>query len=203
MSNNYNNPVQFEFFSGHSQNPENGKNSRNEYKCLTLSFENIIVLCIIFVMSLVLSYSFGVEKGKKTAMPMHTPRPIETVQSADNQKAGGPEVISLAEPEEEVIRIETVPEPEPQLAPEGQTESAAIDEPVDEDFFTIQVASFKLEKNARIEAARLKDIGYDIYVQAKGNYSIVCVGKFMQREKAEEFASKLKNRYNDYLVRRL
>ena len=31
----------------------------------TLSLENIIVLCIIFVMSLVLFFSFGVEKGRR------------------------------------------------------------------------------------------------------------------------------------------
>ena len=56
---------QFELFPGASKNkPETGKPAYLT-KDLTLSLENTIVLCIIFVMSLVLFFSFGVEKGRR------------------------------------------------------------------------------------------------------------------------------------------
>ena len=58
---------QFELFPGASKSsPETGRPAYLT-KDLTLSLENIIVLCIIFVMSLVLFFSFGVEKGKWVA----------------------------------------------------------------------------------------------------------------------------------------
>ena len=73
-----------------------------------------------------------------------------------------------------------------------------------ERIFTIQVASFKLRKNAQREADHLKSIGHeDAFVIPKGSYSIVCVGKFAQKVEAKKFSSKLSNRYNDFLVRRL
>ena len=73
-----------------------------------------------------------------------------------------------------------------------------------EKLFTIQVASFKLKANAQREAARIKRMGHeDIFVVPKGNYSIVCVGKFAQRDEAKKFSGRLKEKYNDCLVRRL
>lgn len=70
-------------------------------------------------------------------------------------------------------------------------------------YYTIQVASFKKEKNAKIEAERLKGIGVDIFVLPKGEYSIVCIGRFMKKDDAKEFSVKIKDRYKDYLIRRL
>ncbi len=72
-------------------------------------------------------------------------------------------------------------------------------------YYTIQVASFKKEKNAKIEAERLKGkgIGVDIFVLPKGEYSIVCVGRFLKKDDAKEFSVKIKDRYKDYLIRRL
>lgn len=178
---------------------------------MTLSFENIIVLCIIFVMSLVLSYSLGVEKGKKTAQPAVGPVPgaVQTARTAMEPEpvAAVPESEDTAAPPEEVIQIETVAPPAEVAEAEAEAEAMPVTETaessVERDYFTIQVASFKLEKNAHKEADRLKDIGYDIFVLAKGDYSIVCVGKFIERQQALEFSSKLKKRYNDCLVRRL
>ncbi len=202
MNNNYNNPVQFEFFSGQSKNPEKNKNFGNGFKCLTLSFENIIVLCIIFVMSLVLIYSLGVERGKKIVKASDAPlAESKALAKVATQETQG--VLLPGEPVEtdEVIQIETEAE-----VPEGfkpSPEENLIVDTTDKKFFTIQVASFKLEKNAQKEADKLKEIGYDIYVVPKGSYSIVCVGKFIERNQAIEFSGKLRNKYNDCLVRRL
>ncbi|MCK4882304.1 MAG: SPOR domain-containing protein [Candidatus Omnitrophica bacterium] len=195
---------QFELFPKPSKNgPEPWKPSRLT-KDLTLSLENIIVLCIIFVMVLVLFFSFGVERGKKIALlvPAKDEGGIvqtvkedvvsETVQTVPQVEREERVVFPVSLPEE--IREETEPAFRPPLE---KTEEQ-------ENLFTIQVASFKLEKNAKKEADRLKGIGHDdTFVVPKGSYSIVCVGKFVRRNEAKKFSSKLKKRYNDCLVRRL
>ena len=195
---------QFELFPKPSKNgPEPWRPSRLT-KDLTLSLENIIVLCIIFVMILVLFFSFGVERGKKIALlvPAKDEGGIiqtvkedvvrETVQTVPQVEREERVVFPVSLPEE--IREETEPAFRPPLE---KTEEQ-------ENLFTIQVASFKLEKNAKKEADRLKGIGHDdTFVVPKGSYSIVCVGKFVRRNEAKKFSSKLKKRYNDCLVRRL
>jgi len=194
------NQSQFELFPGGSQKqPEIGK-PRLLLKDLTLSLENIIVVCIVFVMSVVLFFSFGVERGKKLVerevfqkemSPTKNENTTIIVQSLQAQT--GPKdqgVISQVQGETKFI----------------EEKNEVLEIPLEEilqDVYTIQVASFKLEKNAQREADSLKDIGYESFVVPKGNYSIVCVGKFLAHYQAKELAQRLKPRYRDNLVRRL
>jgi len=196
---------QFELFPGASKNsPETGK-PPHLTKDLTLSLENIIVLCIIFVMVLVLFFSFGVERGKRVAVLQDR---ADFVQVTKNDAVVKQPVQLEPSPvrrqqEERVVFPVDIPadifeESEAAFQPAFEKEDEQ------ENLFTIQVASFKLEKNAQREASRLKGRGHDdTFVVPKGNYSIVCVGKFVQRNEAKKFSSRLKNRYNDCLVRRL
>ena len=195
---------QFELFPKSSKNsPETWKTSHLT-KDLTLSLENIIVLCIIFVMALVLFFSFGVERGKKIALLSPTKDEVNIVQTANGDTVKQPvQSDPQAQKEERVVFPVDMPV---EILEEGESVFRPPLEKTEEQekLFTIQVASFKLEKNAKREAGRLKDIGHDdTFVVPKGNYSIVCVGKFMQRNEAKKFSSKLKKRYNDCLVRRL
>ncbi len=204
MSINHKRQSQFELFPKASQNnPETGK-AAYLTKDLTLSLENIIVLYIIFVMTLVLFFSFGVEKGKRVAKSSSVVEHSNSIQVAEissGKKSSG--LVEAVQNEEGII---------PSVkAPVGLTEEA---EPVflptfeesdgQEEFFTIQVASFKLEKNALKEADRLKNVGHDdAFVMPKGSYSIVCVGKFAKKNEAKKFSNRLQSKYNDCLVRRL
>jgi cell division protein FtsN len=195
---------QFELFPKSSKSaPETWKPS-GLTKDLTLSLENIIVLCIIFVMILVLFFSFGVERGKKIALLDSTKAEVNIVRTAKEKVVPQPaEKVPQEKGEERVVFPVSVPE---EIIEESEP---AIKPPLEkteeqEELFTIQVASFKLEKNARREADRLKDIGHDdTFVVPKGSYSIVCVGKFERKKEAKKFSSRLKKHYNDCLVRRL
>jgi len=191
---------QFELFPGSSgSSPEAGKQAHLT-KDLTLSLENIIVLCIIFVMSLVLFFSFGVEKGRRVAKGSSD---VERSRVVDKSAPKSVEsAVKVAEKEGIVFPVDI---------PESLTEDSELDlhEPLEmndeqERLFTIQVASFKLRKNALREADRLRGVGHeDAFVIPKGSYSIVCVGKFSQRGEAKAFSNRLQSRYNDCLVRRL
>lgn len=70
--------------------------------------------------------------------------------------------------------------------------------------FTVQVASYKSDRFALKEADVLKKKGYnDVYLLTKGKYVILCVGKFTSKDGADKLTKKLKNNYQDSVVRRL
>jgi cell division septation protein DedD len=70
--------------------------------------------------------------------------------------------------------------------------------------FTVQVASYKSERFAQKEADALKKKGYsDVYVMNKGKFVILCVGKFTSKDGADKLTKKLRNNYQDPVVRRL
>ncbi|OGX29868.1 MAG: hypothetical protein A2705_02485 [Omnitrophica WOR_2 bacterium RIFCSPHIGHO2_01_FULL_52_10] len=202
--------TQFELFPFLTGRPHS-RVTRPRYllKDLTLSVENTIVLCIIFVMAVVLFFSFGVERGKQIVKGALAEPPVT--------------VTVLPAPEDSSDKIR-----ERSLAPAGNTKaqkSAASLQPAgaqqqekqhkqipasapslekkEKGTFTIQVASFKEKEKAQMEAKRLRSKGYEIFVLPKGKHSIVCVGKFAIKDEATEFSNKLKNKYNDCLVRRL
>lgn len=161
-----------------------------QLKSLTLTAENIIVLGIVFVMTLVLFFSFGFEKGKRmTRFSMWAAAP-----QAQAERAVLP-AREAAVPEERSGNLGAGSDPLLEVLPSGTS--------AQEDTFTIQVASFKQERDAQKEATLLKKKGYDIFILSKGKHSIVCVGKFAQKNAAKQFSNRLKNKYTDCLVRRL
>ena len=186
--------TQFELFPFFQGRPAAIARPRYLSKDLTLSVENIIVLCIICIMTLVLFFSFGVERGKrivKSSSAQTAEAAVQIPAAAADAQSPGPAA------SEKAVRAEMSPgKPVPadaQSSPQKKENGA----------FTIQVASFKDRDLARKEAKALKQKGYQIFVLPKGSHSIVCVGKFTLRDEAREFSNNLKNRYNDCLVRRL
>ena len=172
--------------------------SRYLLKDLTLSIENIIVLCIVFVMAVVLFFSFGVERGK------------QIVKGALSEPPAAVTVVSTPEEVSSKIAERSLPVPaadSQKQQQKQQKESPASVVPSvgtkEKGTFTIQVASFKEKERARMEAKLLKSKGYEIFVLPKGKHSIVCIGKFAFKDEATEFSNKLKSKYNDCLVRRL
>lgn len=167
-------------------------------KDLTLSVENTIVLCIIFVMAVVLFFSFGVERGKQIVKgALAEPPATVTVVSAPEETPA-----KVAE-RSHLAPVGVVPQPNQQKQTPAATNAAPSLEKREKGTFTIQVASFKEKGKAQMEAKRLKSKGYEIFVLPKGKHSIVCVGKFAIKDEATEFLNKLKNKYSDCLVRRL
>src|SRR3989338_1286609 len=160
-------------------------------KDLTLSVENTIVLCIVFVMAVVLFFSFGVERGKQIVKgALAEPPATITVLSTPEEPSG------------KVVERQAAGSQQQKQMP-AATNAAPSLEKKEKGAFTIQVASFKEKGKAQMEAKRLKSRGYEIFVLSKGKHSIVCVGKFAIKDEAAAFSNKLKNTYNDCLVRRL
>lgn len=197
---NINEQSQFELFPGASQQTPGSRHLPTLLRDLTISLENIIVLCIIFIMSVVLFFSLGVERGKRISL-LSNP----TDANAFTVQPQVPNVNTPLEPKD--ITITPSQQAVIKVMPEAQTQEIIplpkdIKEAIEKQY-TIQVASFKQEKFANQEATNLKQKGFDSFVVSKGNHIIVCVGKFDAFDQAKKFLSNLKNKYKDCLVRRL
>lgn len=193
----------FPFLAGrHSQVAR----SRYLLKDLTLSVENIIVLCIVFVMAVVVFFSFGVERGKQivkrslseSAVSASSIEPAVVTQKViETPVAAQPNTKTS----KSILPSQPVA-PKPVVEPVKANERPAL-EKKQKGTFTIQVASFKEKERAQQEIKRLKGKGHETFILPKGNHLIVCIGKFKIKDEAMEFSNKLKNKYNDCLVRRL
>ena len=196
---------QFELFPASSSATDVYEKSRYPFSIrnLTVSLENIVVVAISFVMIIVLFYAFGIERGKRAVIAQDAQAEKKTgnfsenaiivISSEEKLDKESTEVIEKVKQQKVVEeKIEVIEIPKYEYQPQ-----------IVQDHFTIQVASFQLDRSARQEASTLKKKGYEISVLRKGKYSIVCVGKFDQRNDATKYSSKLKKRYKDLMVRRL
>lgn len=142
------------------------------------NYEKIILFIICFIISGIISFSLGVEKGKKYTAP-----PVK---------------------QEKIITTPLVSE----ITPRNIKENTALKEnivPKEEkaDTYTIQIASFKNKESAQKEVQALKKSGWTTLVLHRGNYNVVCVGNFENKEKAENLLTEIRKKYQDGFIRRL
>ncbi|MBI5144686.1 MAG: SPOR domain-containing protein [Candidatus Omnitrophica bacterium] len=69
--------------------------------------------------------------------------------------------------------------------------------------YTVQLASYKGKVSVQREADRLKKKGFSPLVLNKGQYLVLCVGNFSDKQKAETVLSEFRKRYPDCRIRRL
>ncbi|MBL7084748.1 MAG: SPOR domain-containing protein [Candidatus Omnitrophica bacterium] len=176
---------QVEFFNdlpGTSRKPKRKFNLARI--ALSLSYENIIIFSIGLIMLLVACYSLGVEKGKHLVRVQSEEINIEAEPkpsfgfSQDDSKTGKP-----TEPQEKKIKVKVAQKSEdPKKLP------------------YIQVASFRTDKYARKEMQELKNNGYRSFLSKWGNFSVVCVGRYKNRDEARAALKNLKRLYADCIL---
>ena len=185
--------TQFELFPGASREAQDSEKPKFFFSSITLTLENIIVLTVLLFMGIIVSFSFGVEKGKRVVLAKS-----DILSQGHEVK---PEALKVSEiPAEESTAV--IAKQAENFVEKRVTESSIL-KGLPENFYTVQVASFKTRKYAEKEALNLKKKGYEIFIVQKGSYLVVCAGKFFEHDEAEGFSTKLKNKYKDCLVRRL
>lgn len=141
---------------------------------ITLSYENIIFIVIAFIMSCIIFFSLGVEKGRHDIG-----RQVETAYSrgaTQNPPAA-----------EETYVEDTRPVKEERKTAE----------------YIIQLAAFTKIPSANEEAERLKLEGYNVSIKKTGSYYQLYIGGFKKRKTAERAIKKLKEKYSDcYILKR-
>ncbi|MFZ2357461.1 MAG: SPOR domain-containing protein [Candidatus Omnitrophota bacterium] len=180
-----NNP-QLELFSKTKDDFQNKLNSR-PFLSYIKGYEKIILVIIVFIITGVVSFSFGVEKGKSIAASRFNSR----LDMAINSKVQGTVQAAsqqTASPQAQVLTLDE----KSSLRPQEETGN-----------YTIQVASYQTKKGAQKEAEIIKKKGLSVSVLSKGAYSILCVGNFKDKQKAKLVLVELKKRYRDCFIRRL
>ena len=168
---------QLELFSHSAESKDTERLSRSFFHHhINLSIEHIIVLSVVLLMAVVFSFSLGVEKGKRI-----TGVSEEVIITAEKQ---------IDEPAA-VIEIKEEP-PAQEILPKEEIFA-----------YTIQVASFKKKASVEEESKRLQKKGYETLIIPKGNWIILCVGKFNNKQDAEVLWQELRKKYSDCIIRKI
>ncbi len=199
------------------------KNTQKEDKklVLLLSLDKIILSSVVIVLLLTLTFSIGVEKGKK-------------ITSGNNKDIDGNYINQTSKTISEInedldINIKNKPyslddnsflkeiadntpiktklsnEQNESIAVQSKTEISLniAKKDINKVSYSIQVASFLKENSARQEADELKKQGYPVSLIKKGKYVVVYVGNFKNEIDAKNRMNLLKKKYKDCILRRL
>jgi len=159
---------------------------------IVMPYENLVFLTIIFIMTLVLSFSLGVEHGKGWTA------------RADS---------TMGEPEILVEIPESTQEPAPPQQKEGPQQkevpskpvSAPAKAPTPDRGYTIQLITFNSKDSAQEELDELKENGYEPFLNARGDYFEICVGQYPDTKSAKPLLAKFRESksYHDAFLKNL
>lgn len=160
---------------------------------VSLSQENLIFFAIGLIMLLIVSYSWGVERGKKLAqlIPLYPDGHKRAQESEDIQAAR----------QEQVQKTRTRKSPESEPAKRKIKTKLAQAKNVAKILPYIQIASFRTDKYARREIDQLKNRGYQPFLAQWGKYRVVCVGGYKNKDEATMALKQLKKVYADCILR--
>lgn len=215
------NPVQLELFQGdgHSAMAQ-ADSSRRELRPASLvrHYRKAVLSLVMVIFVSLVSYSFGVERGKNGALKATAALPPLTTsarqkismpsQNTTDTFTGrqaallSPIAVGLKQNEKKSASVA--------IENRGQTDSdlpkiqkAPVLKDSQTATYTVQVASIQQRKNISKELTHLKTKGYNGFDLRKGTYTVICVGKFNVAQEAKNMQQKLKSSYPDCMIRRL
>ena|SRR3989338_215380 len=163
-------------------------------------YQKAIYTLVAFIFVSLVSFSFGVEKGKKQIAGIMPGMKIEPLSLPNVESANN----SLPVETKPVFRPQ-----EPPLLAKNKKEEKTVppvkksDDKFNQTSYTIQVASIAKSQNVTKELSKLKNKGYTAFSLAKGKYTVICVGRFNARGDAQINLAKMKNSYPDCQIRKL
>lgn len=177
------NPVQLEIFSHPEGESVRAVSSKKIWLSILLH-EKIILYTIILLVASIVSFSLGIKRGREFSLSRQYQIPQLPTQLM--QKDNPPVKEKIATEQKEIKPV----------TPAGL--------PSKEDAgYTIQVASYKTRTYAQKEANKLNKKGLGTLILPKGDYIILCVGKFVNKNQAYPALNELKKTYQGCFVRRL
>jgi cell division protein FtsN len=157
-------------------------------KSLNLSYENIVFLVIAFVMSCVIFFTLGVEKGRRDVG--YVKDKGETRSSQGSQEAFRQSLPPVTK-SRDLRRIE---------AKEVKAQETSRDR--EGEYYTVQLAAFRSKEAADRERAELKKNGYNAGIRISGDYYQLFIDGIKTKKDAQTIVNKLKNKYNDCYVKK-
>jgi len=154
--------------------------------------EKIILMIIALLAGCVISFSLGVERGKKSVLKKE---PISNIAS---QNLNLQQNLKQLPVKEAVIQNKPLNQPATVVT---TAKSAATAKGFQN--YTIQVATYKSKNSAQKEVRDLKNKGFKPMVFSKDDRIQLCVGQFFTKDEAQSYLKELKKRYQDCFIRRL
>jgi len=170
--------------------------------------EYTVILGIVVLILLVISYAVGVEKGKRifSAEKTHASgKKTQLIENKEVTKIAQTEKIPEAVDTSETGRDSESPDIEEKAAPiPSVIEIAAKDEEkgTKDALYTVQLASFKKERYAKREVAKLRRTGEDASYTRKGLWYQVFVDGYRTIEAARKAKDALIQEYPDCYIRK-
>jgi SPOR domain len=154
---------------------------------ITLRLDQTIGLALVLLVIYVLSFSWGVENGKKSSEIQGVrPVPAEVLSPGDSQavvasvsKAPLSAVIEQSVPTEVPVTVAELPKPVAKVVkPDGK--------------YTIQHVTYITQAAADREIQKLAQKGYKAFVIPSGKHLQVCIEAFMMRQDASKVLKQLR-----------
>ena len=201
MNINYKQP-QFELFPANSATLEDVNKPRLLLANLTLSFESLVILSILGIMVALFSFCVGVERGKYVAAQALDERVSAAWNLAGKRPMVKPMPVAPVKTQARIAPVLTAQKPVVKPAVVQSVVATGLSAGQAGTRFTTQVASYKNEEYARIEAAALRAKGYQSFLIKRSDFVLVCIGQFANAEAAGAQLKKLPPHYRTGQVRR-
>ncbi len=165
------------------------KTSFLEKNFITLRLDHSIGLTLVLLVIYVLTFSWGVEKGKKSSPESQV---IRSVSSGGlSQEASQAVVASAAKTSAVVMTDESVPREVPISVAELPKPVANVAKP--DGKFTIQHVTYITQSAADREIQKLAQRGYSSFVIPSGKHLQVCIASFKSRQEASQLLKQLRS----------
>lgn len=152
------------------------------------SHEKTIMLVIAFLTVGILSFSFGVERGKHMVGEKSFNTIDVAVSTPVSSKPANQQVVKQPAGATGVTNI---------IQQQPLTTAPATTG------YTIQLATYQTKSYARKEMDTLNKKGISAFVLPKGAYTILCAGKFFDKQAAKQVLVELSKKYKGCFIRRL
>ncbi len=159
---------------------------------LFISPEAFIGGVILFIISLILAFSLGVEQGKRIARGSKVV--VKKVASAEaKQEIKAPVKKTVSQP-----KPAPTPKPKPAVSqPKATTTTSSKSKKM----YAVQLVVYKDKKYAERELKYLKRQKYPFYKEVKNGKIIISAGPFPTLDEAKKAERALKKRYKDCFVK--
>jgi len=164
------------------------KSSFLEKNFITLRLDQTIGLALVLLVIYVLTFSWGVEKGKRSSRESQA---VRVVSAAEPSPEVAPAVVAA------VVKTPVVPVPEESVPKEIVIPVAELPKPVakvikPEGKYTIQHVTYITQSAADREIQKLAQKGYNSFVIPSGKHLQVCIAAFQSRQEASQILKQLR-----------
>lgn len=164
------------------------KTSFLEKKFITLRLDQTIGLTLVLLVIYVLTFSWGVEKGKRSSQESQVIRPMTAVVSSPEVTQAV--VASVKKTPSVVMADEAVPKEVPITVPSLTKTGLKVTKP--DGKYTIQHVTYITQSAADREIQKLAQKGYSSFVIPSGKHLQVCIAAFQSRQDANQLLKQLR-----------